>query len=187
MERDFFMVDKILKLKTLTIKAPLFWRGVGVRLFLLFALSSCTSNPNMQGAGQAYLQAQWQQDSIAQQKQLLSYSLYSFKFSCDSFFVQMRTVSKVNNGVDTCMNSGQWTEYAKGGYQQKNDTLKLHGLFCNADYSLKKEGCFRIGVYEESFKVTKQNDSLIQFSSTSNVIPINLRLVKKLVCNPKSL
>jgi hypothetical protein len=155
---------------------------------LLLALTSCSFNPGMQGKGEIYLQGEWQQDSVIKQQQLLNYSLYSFKFSCDSFFVEMRSYSKVNTGVDTCMNSGHWTEYIKGSYKQSNDTLRLKGLFCNADYSYKKaEGCFRSGVYEENFKVSKQTDSLIQFSSTSNVIPIHLHLTNRIICNPKPL
>lgn len=156
-------------------------------VFLLSVVSACSFNPNLQGTGQAYIQGEWQQDSVIKQEQLLNYSLYNFKFSCDSFFVKMQTHSKVNTGVDSCMNRGNWTEYIKGSYSQSNDTLRLKGLFCNADYSLKNDGCFRIGVYEEYFKVIKKTDSLIQFSSTSNVIPINLHLTKKIICNPKPL
>ena len=156
--------------------------------FLLLALTSCSFNPGMQGKGADYLQGEWQQDSVIMQKQLLNYSLYNFKFSCDSFFVKVRSYSKVNVGIDTCMNSGQWTEYIKGSYKQSNDTLHLKGMFCNADYTFKKaEGCFRSGVYEEFFKVNKKTDSLVQFSSTSNVIPINIRLTNRIICNPKPL
>ncbi len=153
---------------------------------LLFA--SCSFNPPIQGRGEDYIQGEWQQDSIPMQKKLLSYSLYNFKFSCDSFYIKMRSFSKVNSGADTCMNAGHWTEYIRGTYKQNNDTLHLKGNFCNADYSLKKEGgCFRYGVYEEFFKIGKKTDSLVQFLSTSSVIPVNLRLIKKITCNPKPL
>jgi hypothetical protein len=157
-------------------------------LALCLVLTACSLNPDLQGNGEGYIQGEWQQDSVLMQKQLLSYSLYNFKFNCDSFYMKISSFSKVNSGADTCMGSGRWTEYVRGTYKQSNDTLQLKGIFCNANYSLKKEGgCFRSGIYEEFFKVSKKTDSLIQFSSTSNVIPVKLRLIKKITCHPKPL
>jgi hypothetical protein len=157
-------------------------------LLLTLPLSSCWRNPNFQGRGENYIQGEWKQDSVSMQKQLLSYSLYQYKFDCDSVFVTIHSFSKVNTGADTCMNKGTWMEYIRGTYTQKHDTLHIKGLFCKADFSLKKEGgCFRSGVYEEDFKVSKKTDSLVQFSSLSNVIPVNLHLIKSITCNPKPL
>jgi hypothetical protein len=142
----------------------------------------------MQTPGESYLQGEWQQDSILKQKQLVTYSLYHLKFNCDSFFVSINSFSKVNAGADSCMSSGHWTEYCKGTYDQKNDTLHLKGQFCNADLTLKDDkGCFRSGDYEEFFKVSKKTDSLVQFASTTNIIPINARLIKRISCTPKPL
>jgi len=157
-------------------------------LLLAFCVAGCTMNPNMQGKGEDYLQGEWQQDSTISQKQLMTYSLYHFKFTCDSFFIQQRTFSKVNFGSDSCMNAGHWAEYIRGTYIQKQDTLRLKGDFCNADYSLKIDpGCFRYGVYEEVFKITQKTDSLLQLSGTSSVVPINIRLIKRLTCHIKPL
>jgi len=148
----------------------------------------CGVNPNLQGKGEVYLQGEWQQDSIPMQNKLLEYSTYRLKFSCDSFYLQISSFSKVNNRLDTCVKSGRWVEYVKGDYRQQGDTLHLKGQFCNAHYEIKEEGgCFRAGPYEELFKVSKKTDSLIQFSSTSSVIPINAHLIKHTTCNPKSL
>ncbi|OJW17264.1 fumarate hydratase [Mucilaginibacter sp. 44-25] len=158
--------------------------------FLLFALSfnACKFNPDVQTPGQAYLQGEWKQDSVTMQQQLVSYSLYNLKFTCDSFFVRINTFSKVNAGADSCTRSGHWAEYAKGVYEQKNDTLHVRGLFCNADYSYKDPtGCLRSGVYEEYFKVKKKTDSLISLSPTSGVLQVDLRLIKRTACNPKPL
>ena len=157
--------------------------------FLLLALiSGCHLNPNMQTPGESYLQGEWQQDSVPAQKLLVSYSLYHLKFSCDSFFMTIKSFSKVNTGPDTCMNSGHWAEYTKGTYNQKHDTLRLKGQFCNANMTIKDDkGCFRSGDYEESFKVNKKTDSTIQFSSISNVIPVDVRLVKRTTCHLKPL
>ena len=157
-------------------------------LLLLASLSACRSNPNMQTPGESYLQGEWQQDPMPGQKRLLSYALYHFKFSCDSFFVAVNSFSKVNTGADSCMSSGHWHEYIRGTYQQLNDTLHLKGQYANADYTVKDDkGCFRSGDYEEFFKVVKTSGKSIKLLSTSNVIPINARLVEKLTCHLKPL
>ena len=157
-------------------------------LLLAFCLTSCFPNPNMQTPGENYLQGEWQQDSVPAQKLLVSYSLYNIKFSCDSFFMTIKSFSKVNAGSDSCMNSGHWAEYTKGTYRQENDTLHLKGQFCNANMTLKDDkGCFRSGDYEDFFKINKKTDSTIQFSSTLSVIPVDAHLIKRTTCHPKSL
>src|ERR1700748_954308 len=161
-------------------KLPFGFRFSAFTLIMAFFISSCSMNPDTQKPGEAALQGEWQQDTVPMQKQLLTYSLYHFRFSCDSFFVSIKTFSKVNYGTDTCMKSGHWVEYTRGNYGKKNDTLYLKGQFCNPDYSIKEDaGCFRIGVYEEIFKINKITDSTIQLSSTSGVIPINAHLTKR--------
>lgn len=154
--------------------------------FLL--LPSCSFNPNYQGKGRNYVQGTWQQDSVERQKLLVSYSLNTFRFSCDSFYVRIASTSKVNYGSDTCMNAGHWQEYAKGTYTQKGDTLHLNGFYCNPDYTLKKEGgCFSFGAYDEQFKVKLKGDSGLSLLSFSNSIPVNLRLLKRTTCVAKPL
>lgn len=165
---------------------PFSFRLSAFTFLMALCVSSCWFNPNIQTPGADYLQGEWQQDSVANQKQLITYSLYHLKFSCDSFYMAIHSFSKINTGQDTCMNSGQWTEYCKGTYVQTKDTLHLTGQFCNANFTIKDDkGCFRSGDYEEFFKVTKQTDSLVKFASTTNVIPIYARLVKKTSCHPK--
>jgi len=154
--------------------------------WLLAFGSGCQLNPNMQTPGESYLQGEWQQDSIPGQNRLLSYSSYHLKFTCDSFYFVIKSFSKVNTGADSCMRSGYWVEFVKGTYLQKNDTLHLKGLFCNADWTIKDDkGCFRYGDYEEFFKAVKKTDSLVSLQNTTNVIPINARLTKKNTCHPK--
>ena len=160
--------------------------------FLLCAFclltAACSFNPNMQGQGESFLQGEWQQDSTSVQKQLLSYSLYKFKFTCDSFFVTQQTFSKVDNGVDSCASHGRWTEYMRGTYAQQNDTLRLKGFFCDSTFNLKKYGgCFRSGPYEEIYKVNKKADSVLQLTGTSSVIPLNIYRTKKSTCVAKPL
>jgi hypothetical protein len=151
-------------------------------------LSACSPNPSVQGKGVASLQGEWQQQPEAIHRQLVNYTLYNYKFSCDSFYVTMQSHSKVNYGADTCMNSGHWTEYAKGKYQQRQDTLVMKGFFCNANYSLKDVGgCFRSGVYEDFVKMAVKSDSVVQLTSTASVLPVNLHLIKRTTCVPKPL
>ncbi len=157
-------------------------------LTITLFLGSCWMNPNMQKPGVKEFQGEWQQDSVPMQKKLLTYSLYHFKFTCDSFFVSIKTFTKVNYGADSCMKAGHWTEYTKGNYGERNDSLFLKGQFCNPDFTLKeKPDCFRFGMYEEVFKITKKTDSVYQFSSTSAVIPITARLIKRTTCIVKPL
>jgi hypothetical protein len=154
--------------------------------FTLTLLAACSLNPAIQGRGQDYLQGEWKQDSVAMQSQLLRYSLFKFRFSCDSVYMEIASHAKVNSGMDSCMNKGDWKEYVRGTYQQRNDTLRIKGNFCNADFTLKKQaGCFRSGPYDETFVVSNKADSTVQFLSTSNVIPVNLHLVKRIGCVPK--
>jgi hypothetical protein len=159
--------------------------------FALVALcvwASCSRNANYQGKGDAYLQGEWRQDSVPVEKKLTEYSLYDLKFNCDSFFMQINSFSKVNNGADSCTRSGHWTEYVKGSYEQKHDTLHVRGQFCNKDFTLKEEGgCFRSGIFEEYFKMKKKSDSLMEFAGASSLLPIEARLIKHTTCNPKSL
>jgi hypothetical protein len=158
-------------------------------LIVAVSLTACRFNPNMQGQGEVALQGEWQQDTTALQKKLVNYSLYHLKFSCDSFFVSIKSFSKSNGGYpDSCVRNGQWGEYAKGVYAQKHDTLHLKGLFCNPNFSYKVEGgCFRSGKYEETFKLSNKSDSVIQFFPTSSVIYFDAQLIKRATCIPKTL
>lgn len=157
-------------------------------LLLAFTLNSCSFNPDLQGKGETYLQGEWQQDSSAVQQKLVAFSAYRIKFDCDSFFMQIHSRSNVNFGSDTCRKNGQWAEYIKGAYRQRNDTLFMKGQFCKANFSLKTNtDCFRVGPYEEFFRMSKKTDSVVQLSGTSNVIPIQLKLIKRTTCTQKPL
>lgn len=158
-------------------------------LLLAFCLFSCSFNPPYQGKGRADIQGIWQQDSVSNSKQLVSYVLYNFRFSCDSVFVRMENFSKVNTGTDTCMSKGHWFEYAGATYETKNDDiLHIKGFYCDAKYRLKDPGgCFNSGVYEDSFKITRLADSVLVLQPQSSTLPVKLKLVKKLSCVPKPL
>ncbi|RCH55731.1 fumarate hydratase [Mucilaginibacter hurinus] len=160
----------------------------GLFLLFIFFCYACSFNPAVQSRGEGYLQGEWQQDSLYTGKQLVSYSLSNIKFSCDSFYITVNTVSNINYGADSCMKHGRWTEYIRGKYSQKKDTLHLKGFFYNANGTFKTvNDCFRAGVYEDFFKVQVLSDSLIQLSVNPATIPMNMRLVNQAVCVPKPL
>ncbi|RYE07033.1 MAG: fumarate hydratase [Sphingobacteriaceae bacterium] len=148
---------------------------------------SCKRKAAVQELGTDFLQGRWQQDSVRMQSKLLSYSLYQFRFSCDSVYITTNNFSKINYGADSCMNKGNWKEYVRGKYELHHDTLRVRGLYCHPDFSLKNEGCFHIGVYEDLFKLKKVSDSLFHVISFSSTIPFDLRLTKKTICQPKPL
>ncbi|MCJ8208253.1 fumarate hydratase [Mucilaginibacter sp. RS28] len=151
-------------------------------------LAACSPNARYQGKGETTLQGEWKQDSVRLQQKLITYSLYNFKFNCDSFFVSINTVSKVNYGADTCMNKGHWTEYARGLYVMSHDTLRIRGFFTYPNQKIKYQAdCFRVGVIDERFKVKQLSDSLYQFRNLTSTEPFTMHLTKKITCVPKPL
>lgn len=156
-------------------------------LFFVMMMVSCRRKADVQEPGTDFLQGEWKQDSVRMQKKLLSYSLYQFRITCDSIYITTDNYSKVNYGTDTCMDQGKWKEYVRGKYELHHDTLRVRGLYCHPDFSLKNEGCFHIGVYEDLFKLQKKSDSLFHVTSFSSTVPFDIRLTKRIICNPKPL
>ncbi|GAB3933049.1 hypothetical protein GCM10028827_31970 [Mucilaginibacter myungsuensis] len=156
--------------------------------FTFSLITSCSFNPNLQGKGEAHLQGTWLQDSGAVQQKLLTSYRYHVRFDCDSFFIQINNKTRSNLTGDTCVKNGQWTEFIRGTYAQKQDTLFLKGQFATKDYDVKDNtACFRSGPYQEFFKVSKTSDTLIELSGTSSVIPLTLHRTKKTICTQKPL
>lgn len=158
---------------------------------LVFGLSalyfSCKRLPNVQGKGELFLQGVWSQDSVANAKQLLSYTQHKFKITCDSFYVDLTTFSKVNYHEDSCFNDGVWKEYAKGTYVVKGDTLVLNGTFTKANYKQKVSGCYRNGRYLTNFKINKINANFLALESLTDQRECLLVLKQRINCVPKEL
>ena len=153
--------------------------------FLL--LSACTRLPNVQGNGEAVLQGVWNQDSVANADQLLNYTQHKFKFSCDSFYVDLTTHSKVNYYEEACFNKGVWKEYAKGTYSVSGDTLFLKGTFTKANYKQKVSGCYRNGQYISNFKINAMQSGKLIIESLNDQKECVLILKEKINCVPKEL
>ena len=157
--------------------------------FLLLAFSfllfGCSFNPNMQGEGEPLLQGVWEQDSVQYQDKLLEFTQHKFTFTCDSFYATLVTRSKVNQYPDSCFNGGTWSEYAKGTYVFRNDTLYILGTFTHANFKQKLSGCYRIGQYKPVFllKEHKADKMILQ----DQHINLTLNLKQKITCDPKPL
>lgn len=152
---------------------------------LCILISACRFNPNVQGRGEAALQGVWEQDSVQYQDQLLEYTTHKFTFTCDSFYAVLNTKAKANRFADSCFNGGNWTEYAKGVYSLRNDTLYLIGTFTKANFRQKVSGCYRIGQYLPVFLLKVHSADKLLFQDEHE--RINLSLKQKITCVPKPL
>ncbi|HCN83269.1 MAG TPA: fumarate hydratase [Sphingobacteriaceae bacterium] len=152
---------------------------------LLLILFACKFNPDVQGKGSVLLQGVWEQDSVQYHDQLLEYTRHKFTFSCDSFYATLITKAKVNQYPDSCFNGGNWSEYAKGTYVFRNDTLYLLGTFTKSNFKQKISGCYRIGQYLPVFLVKEHTPGKLIFQDQH--INMTLNLKQKITCDPKPL
>lgn len=155
--------------------------------YLLPLFSSCVRQPNIQGKGEVFMQGVWNEDSVAYSQELSNYTQHHFKFTCDSFYVDLTTHSKVNYYADSCFNKGLWKEYVKGTYAVRNDSLFLVGTFTQANYKQKISGCYRIGQYLQSFAIKNKTASNLLLDNVSNQREIKLVLKQKNTCVQKEL
>lgn len=165
---------------------------MGIRLLLALLvvfsiLVSCRRMPDIQGKGEAFLQGVWNQDSVSNSDKLLNYTQHKFKFTCDSFYVDLTTHSKVNYYADSCFNGGVWKEYAKGVYHVKGDSLILLGTYTKDNYKQKISGCYQIGRYIKTFHIRSSTSDKLQLESVSNQRACNLVLKEKIICKQKEL
>jgi len=153
----------------------------------LTAFLSCERRPNVQGNGETFLQGVWNQDSIANSSTLMNYTQHHLKFTCDSFYVDMTTHSKVNYYEDPCYNNGVWKEYAKGVYEVRKDSLFLLGTYTKSNYKQKVSGCYTIGIYRKSFLIKSSDTNHLSLQSLSDQRDVNLVLKQKITCVPQQL
>lgn len=156
-------------------------------LICLTAFLSCERRPNVQGNGETFLQGVWNQDSIPHADKLLNYTQYKVKFTCDSFYVDLTTHSKVNYYEDPCYNNGVWKEYAKGVYAVRQDSLFLEGTYTKSNYKQKVSGCYTIGIYRKSFLVKSKDGTHLFLQGLSDQRDVNLNLKQKITCVPQEL
>lgn len=155
--------------------------------FSFLLLLACSRLPNVQGRGEAVLQGVWNQDSVTNAEQLLNYTAHKFKFSCDSFYVDLTTHSKVNYYEEACYNKGVWKEYAKGTYSVRGDTLFLIGTFTKENYKQKVSGCYRSGRYLSNFKIKSTRNNKLVLEGLNDQKECALNLKQRINCIPKAL
>jgi hypothetical protein len=159
-------------------------------LFLLLSILSliaCRRLPDVQGTGLTSIQGVWNEDKVEHADQLLNYTQQKFKFTCDSFYVDMTTHSKVNYYEDPCYNNGVWKEYAKGVYTVKNDSLILDGTYTKFNYKQKTSGCFQIGRYLKTFYISSTKKDTLIFENITDQRKSTLVLKEQVICTPKAL
>lgn len=156
-------------------------------LIVLCVSAACRRLPDVQGKGEAFLQGIWNQDSIPNADKLLNYTRHKFKFTCDSFYVDLTTHSKVNYYADSCFNGGIWKEYAKGVYKVSGDSLFLSGTYTKSNYKQKVSGCYQIGRYEKAFFIRSFEPEKLHLESVGNQRMCDLVLKERIICQPKAL
>ena len=154
---------------------------------ILLLSASCRRLPDVQGEGSAMLQGIWAQDTTKFAEPMLSHTSHKFKITCDSFYVDLTTYSKVNYYADSCFQNGIWKEYAKGVYVMRNDSIFLEGTYTYANYKQKLSGCYHIGRYIKSFKLKKASSDTLMLESTDNQRELALKLSERITCVPKEL
>ncbi|MEJ6981072.1 fumarate hydratase [Pedobacter sp. P351] len=159
--------------------------------FLLFVggilFSACKFNPNYQGRGIDFIQGAWEEVPVPYKDSLLQYTLHKFRFTCDSVYVTLETHAKANYYPDSCFNDGVWKEYAKGNYIVRNDTLYIISTFTKSNYKQKLSGCYRIGQYLPTFLIKKRAVDRLELQGLQQHIPLTMKLIEKVECNPKPL
>jgi hypothetical protein len=99
----------------------------------------------------------------------------------------MQTTAKVKQYPGDCFNKGSWTEYARGTYITRNDTLYLHATFTHSNWKQKLTGCYRIGQYLPVFVVKRVTPDSLCLQNILEDVPIKLTLKQPIVCHPKPL
>lgn len=152
---------------------------------MLSAFMSCQRHSDMQTEGVKALQGVWVQDSVENQANLLSYSLHSFTFRCDSIYSTMDVYAKTKTIPDSCYNNGNWQEYAKGVYVQRGDSLIVEGVYTKENGKQKISGCYKNGQYLPRFKIISISEDSVILQNKFESKPITLRKTQDINCIPK--
>lgn len=163
------------------------FRPFPVVLLISCIVASCQRLPDVQGKGEVFMQGIWNEDSIENSNTLLNYTQHRFKITCDSFYVELTTHSKVNYYADTCFNKGVWKEYAKGIYQVRKDSLFLDGTYTKSNFKQKVSGCYQTGRFIKSFYIRSAKADTLYLQNTNDQRECTLVLKQKITCVPQPL
>ncbi|WP_437919150.1 fumarate hydratase [Sphingobacterium sp. LRF_L2] len=151
---------------------------------LLFACS-CVRHSEMQTEGAEFLQGVWVQDSIPHQSEMMDYTLHTLKFVCDSVYTTMSVRAKTQRISDSCYQNGEWTEYARGVYVIRGDSLIGEGIYTKANGKYKTSGCYRTGTYLPRYRVAYHSKDSLVLESRYDQRPLVLRKTQSISCIPK--
>ena len=154
-------------------------------VFLLFSLHSCKFHNNMQTEGAPFLQGVWKQTADPLHEELVHYELHEFRFTCDSVYAVMHVRSKQKTVADACYRDGRWTEYAKGIYVVRGDSLVVDGIYTQPTGRQKISGCYRIGQYIPRFRIVRYTADSLYLENKYNQVPIVLTKTDTVTCIPK--
>ena len=152
---------------------------------MLLIFGSCQRRSDIQGRGAEYLQGVWEQDSIPHQDQMLSYTLHSFKITCDSVYTTMDVHSTVQRMSDSCYQNGNWKEYAKAVYVVRGDSMIVEGVYTKENGKQKLSGCYKQGQYLPRFKIAKYSKDSLILENRFDQRPIVLHKKQDITCVPK--
>lgn len=152
---------------------------------MLFTFTACQRHSDMQTEGVSFLQGVWVQDSIANQSQMLNYTLHKFTITCDSVYTVMKVKSSTKTMSDSCYKDGKWNEYAKGVYVLRGDSIIVEGIYTDHEGEYKMAGCYKSGQYLPRFKLAYHSEDSVVLESKFDSRPIILKKVKDITCVPK--
>ncbi|MFD1628962.1 hypothetical protein [Pseudopedobacter beijingensis] len=152
-------------------------------VFLAFLCCSCKFNPRVDNTGDSTLQGIWDEDKKPFEEKLASVEKYKLKFICDSFYLDIKSHTRVNLDAGECYSRQEWSEYVKGTYVRKDDFLYLTGSFVNEHYRYKPQGsCYRFGKYEEKFLISQQGTDSLELRNTLTGITHLVILKQRVDC-----
>ncbi len=168
-----------------------------LRLAFLFFLLSCSPNSNVQTPGNPLFQGVWK-EVLSKEKldpKNMEYTSYEFRFTCDSVYMILRICSKFGYEDPKCFQKGVWSEYQKGGYKIKDDSLIIEGVYTKPNYKMKTSGCHHSGNFHEVFLISsggQKNSLSLNLNSGTDTLTlispheeemIHLHRTQKTVCN----
>ncbi len=139
----------------------------------------------MQTEGASFLQGVWKQEAGSLHEELVHYNLHEFRFTCDSVYVVMQVRSQQKTVTDACYQDGRWTEYAKGIYVVRGDSLLVDGIYTQANGRQKISGCYRIGQYIPRFRIVRHTADSLYLESKYDQVPVLLAKADTVTCIPK--
>jgi len=132
--------------------------GKGIYLVFMFLFMACHPNHSVQTPGDSSIQGIWEEELGPDQQDSLNqeFTLYHFRFQCDSVFIIQEVHDKNIHEDGTCFSNGLWKEYQKAGYVLQGDSIFLEGVYTKPNFKMKASGCHHFGNFHESYKILKR-------------------------------